>query len=78
MGELYRVETRHSRLKLTDIIQQRLRRVFPLSLHALPDGHEEASGPLREADAVLLVRLDVLASACVSARTIVITEREGR
>jgi hypothetical protein len=67
------VETRHSRLKLTDVVQQRLRRVFPLSLHALSDGHEQASGPLCEADAVLVVRLDVLVSACVSKRTIVIT-----
>ena len=62
------MKTRYSRLKLTDVIQQRLRCVFPLSLHVLPDGHEQPCGPLREADTVMLVRLDVLTSAGVSAR----------
>ena len=62
------MRTRHSRLKLTDVIQQRLWCVFPLSLHVLPDGHEQPRSPLREADAVLLVRPDVLASAGVNTR----------
>ena len=58
-GEL-RARARHSRLKLTDVIQQRLRRVFPLSLHALADSHEQPRSPLRETEAFLLVGLDIL------------------
>jgi hypothetical protein len=58
-GEM-RARARHSRLKLTDVIQQRLRRVFPLSLHALADSHEQPRSPLRETEALLLVGLDIL------------------
>ena len=58
-GEM-RARARHSRLKLTDVIQQRLRRIFPLSLHALSDSHEQARGPLRKTEALMLVGLDIL------------------
>ena len=55
-----RARARHSRLELTDVIQQRLRRVVPLSLHALADSHEQPRSPLRETEALLLVGLDIL------------------
>jgi hypothetical protein len=54
------LRARHSRLQLTDILQQRLRRVFPLSLHAPSEVHEQARSPLREPDAVLLIGFNVL------------------
>ena len=46
------MRARHSRLQLTDVLQQGLRLVFPLSLHALSEVHE--------LDAVLLIGFDVL------------------
>lgn len=52
---------RHSRLQLTDVLQQRLRRIFPLSLHAPSEVREQARSPLRKPDAVLLISFDVLA-----------------
>ena len=55
-----RARARHSRLKLTDVIQQRLRRIFPLSFHALSDSHEQPRSLLRKPKAVLLVGLDIL------------------
>ena len=55
-----RTRARHSRLKLTDVLQQRQRRAFPLPLHAPPDVYKQARRALRKADAVLLVGLDVL------------------
>jgi hypothetical protein len=58
--------TRHSRLQLTDVLQQRLWCIFPLSLHASSEVHEQARSPLRELDAVLLIGFDVLAFACVT------------
>lgn len=49
-----------SHLELTDVLQERLGRVIPLSLHAPPKHHEQTRRPLGEAEAVLLVGLDIL------------------
>jgi hypothetical protein len=46
--------------EITDVHHQQLRHIFPLSHHAPPDVHEQARSPLRKADAVLLIHLDVL------------------
>ena len=54
------MRARHSRLQLMDVLQQGLRLVFPLSLHASSEVHEQARSPLRELDAVLLIDFDVL------------------
>jgi hypothetical protein len=57
----------YSHLELTDVLQQGVGRVIPLSLHAPPKYHEQARSPLCEAKAVLLVGLDILGCR-VSAR----------
>ena len=69
-----RVRARYSRLQLKDLLQQRLRRVFPLPLHASSEVHQQVCSPLRELDAVLLIGFDVLAFACVTCERVMMTE----
>jgi hypothetical protein len=57
----------YSHLELTDVLQQGVGCIIPLSLHASPKHHEQACSPLCEAKAVLLVGLDIL-ECSVSAR----------
>jgi hypothetical protein len=58
-----RATTTHSRLEFKDVLQQRPRRIFPLSLHAPPDVREHARSSMGKTDAVQLIGLDVLGRA---------------
>jgi hypothetical protein len=68
------VRAPHSRLQLKDVLQQRLWRVFPLSLHASSEVHGQARSPLREPDAILLIGFDVLAFVWVTCECVVKTK----
>ena len=64
-----------SRLKLTDVLQQRLRRVIPLSLHAPPECREQTRCTVRETETFLLIGFDIL-TRCVSAYDVGTRETE--
>ena len=49
-----------SHLEFTDVLQQRLRRVFPLSLHAPSECREQMSCSVRETETFLLICFDIL------------------